>query len=48
MEATAINYRHEWKHEISYCDLLSIRARLRAVMRPDPHAKDGRYLKSLF
>ena len=49
MEATAINYRHEWKHEISYCDLLSIRARLRAVMRPDPHAKDGRYLiRSLY
>ncbi len=43
------NYRHEWKHEITYLDLLSIRARLRAVMRPDSHAKDGKYLiRSLY
>lgn len=49
METGNINYRHEWKHEISYCDLLTIRARLRAVMQPDPHAKDGRYLiRSLY
>ena len=44
-----MNYRHEWKHEISYADLLAIRARLRAIMQPDPHAKDGRYLiRSLY
>ena len=43
------NYRHEWKHEISYSDLLAIRARLRAIMQPDPHAKNGRYLiRSLY
>ncbi|MCR4584169.1 MAG: polyphosphate polymerase domain-containing protein [Lachnospiraceae bacterium] len=42
-------YRHEWKHEISYADLLSIRSRLRAVARPDPHAKDGKYfIRSLY
>ena len=44
-----INYRHEWKHEISRADLLAIRARLRAVAQPDPHAIDGKYLiRSLY
>ena len=48
-EAIHTKYRHEWKHEITYCDLLAIRARLRAVMQSDPHAKDGRYLiRSLY
>ncbi|MCR5775785.1 MAG: polyphosphate polymerase domain-containing protein [Lachnospiraceae bacterium] len=45
----AKRYRHEWKHEISYADLLTIRARMRAVAMPDPHARDGRYLiRSLY
>ena len=35
-------YRHEWKHEISYADLLAIRQRLRAVAESDPHAEGGR------
>ena len=39
-----IHYRHEWKHEISYIDLLSIRARLQAVAQPDTHAVGGKYL----
>ena len=44
-----IHYRHEWKHEISYADLLTIRQRLRAVMEPDPHAVGGKYLiRSLY
>ena len=44
-----IQYRHEWKHEISYVDLLSIRQRLRAVAQPDPHAQNGKYLiRSLY
>ncbi len=43
------DYRHEWKHEITWVDLLSIRARLRAVAQPDPHAIDGVYLiRSLY
>ena len=42
-------YRHEWKHELNYLDLLSIRQRLRAIMEPDPHAIDGKYLiRSLY
>ncbi len=41
--------RHEWKHEISPSDLLALRRRLRAVMRPDPHAEGGRYeIRSLY
>ena len=44
-----IHYRHEWKHEISRAELLAIRARLRAVAEPDPHAVDGRYfIRSLY
>ena len=39
-----IHYRHEWKHEISYSDLLAIRSRLGAVALPDPHAADGKYM----
>ena len=42
-------YRHEYKHEISFADLLTIRARMRAVAEPDPHTKSGRYLiRSLY
>ena len=44
-----VHYRHEWKHEITYADLLSIRARLRAVAHPDAHAIGGKYLiRSLY
>ena len=44
-----IHYRHEWKHEISFADLLAIRQRLRAVAESDPHAAGGRYLiRSLY
>ena len=44
-----IRYRHEWKHMISYADMLEIRMRMMAVARPDPHAHDGRYqIRSLY
>ena len=44
-----MQYRHEWKHEINYEDLLSIRARLCLAARPDPHAVGGKYLiRSLY
>ncbi len=44
-----IHSRHAWKHEITWSDLLAIRARLRAVTTPDPHAIDGKYLiRSLY
>ncbi|MGM9521770.1 MAG: polyphosphate polymerase domain-containing protein [Oscillospiraceae bacterium] len=42
-------YRHEFKHEISYMDLLILRQRLRAVANPDCHTIDGRYfIRSLY
>lgn len=38
------NYRHEVKYQISLADYLSIRQRLRLVMKPDIHAKEnGKY-----
>ena len=44
-----MQYRHEWKHELTWADVLAIRQRLRAVALPDPHAVDGRYLiRSLY
>ena len=44
-----VQYRHEWKHEISYADLLAIRQRLRAVAESDPHAVGGKYfIRSLY
>ena len=44
-----MDFRHEWKHEISYLDLLTLRQRLRAVAQADPHAADGKYLiRSLY
>lgn len=44
-----MDYRHEWKHEISHCDMLCIRARLRAIAKSDEHAVDGKYhVRSLY
>ena len=44
-----LQYRHEWKHEISRADLIAIRQRLRAVAESDPHAVDGKYfIRSLY
>ena len=42
-------YRHEWKHEINVSDQIAIRQRLRAVAKPDGHARDGYYqIRSLY
>ena len=44
-----MDYRHEYKIEITHADLLTLRGRLRALMRTDSHAKDGRYcIRSLY
>lgn len=44
-----MDFRHEWKHEISWSDLIAIRQRLRAVAKPDIHAIDGKYfIRSLY
>lgn len=43
-------YRNEWKHQISYSDMITIRQRMRAVAKPDEHVtKDGSYqISSLY
>lgn len=44
-----IRYRHEWKHELNFADMLILRPRLKAVMRADPHAEGGSYqIRSLY
>ena len=44
-----MQFRHEVKHEISNHDMLILRPRLRAVMKPDAHAVNGQYLiRSLY
>ncbi|MCM1334960.1 MAG: polyphosphate polymerase domain-containing protein [Bacteroides sp.] len=43
MKKTTIPYRHELKYRISRGSYEILRGRLKAVMRPDEHARDGRY-----
>lgn len=44
-----MEYRHEWKYQISYEDLLILRQRLRLIMQLDPHASNGSYhIRSLY
>lgn len=44
-----MQFRHEVKHEISELDMLILRQRLKAVMKPDCHAVNGLYeIRSLY
>ena len=44
-----IKFRHEWKHVITYSDMITIRQRLIAVARQNSHAIDGKYkIRSLY
>ena len=44
-----MKYRHEWKHEINYSDMLILRQRLSAVAKKDPHTVNGKYeIRSLY
>lgn len=44
-----MTYRHEWKHIINLSDMIILQGRLPAVMRPDPHAPNGKYeIRSLY
>ena len=44
-----MNFRHEYKHEISTADSLALKSRLSAVMNYDSHYPDGTYLvRSLY
>lgn len=44
-----MNYRHEWKHEINFSDLITLRQRLRTVAKIDENAANGKYeIRSLY
>lgn len=44
-----MEYRHEWKHEISHSDLLVLWTRLSAIAGRDSHGTDGTYeIRSLY
>lgn len=44
-----MKFRHEWKYEINYSDMLTLRMRLSAIMQTDRHATDGTYkIRSLY
>lgn len=44
-----MDYRHEWKHEINFSDMLAIRQRMLAVAKPDSHTINGKYaIRSLY
>lgn len=44
-----MQFRHEIKHRINYCDMLVLRQRLSAVMEADSHSENGRYMiRSLY
>lgn len=44
-----MKYRHEWKHEITYIDMLMLRQRLSVIAKSDSHTIDGKYeIRSLY
>ncbi|MCI8357406.1 MAG: polyphosphate polymerase domain-containing protein [Lachnospiraceae bacterium] len=44
-----MNFRHEWKQEINMSDLIALKPSLRAIMKPDKHAANGKYeIRSLY
>lgn len=44
-----MEYRHEWKHEISFLDMLTLKKRLSAVAAHDSHGNNGTYeIRSLY
>lgn len=44
-----MDFRHEWKHEINYSDMIILRQRLSAIMKPDENAVNGKYfIRSLY
>ena len=46
---TRPTFRHEWKHLITWEDMLTLRMRLKAVAKADIHTVDGRYhIRSLY
>lgn len=45
----AMDFRREWKHEITPSDVPALRSRLRAALKPDAHGTGGIYqIRSLY
>ncbi len=48
-EWNKMKYRHEWKHEITYGDMLVLRGRLARIAERDKHTVNGKYeIRSLY
>lgn len=44
-----MKFRHEWKHEISYSDLITLRQRMSAIAQRDEHSINGKYeIRSMY
>lgn len=44
-----MDFRHEWKHEINYSDMITIRQRMNTIAKHDEHAVNGMYtIRSLY
>lgn len=44
-----MDYRHEWKHNINYSDMIALRQSLQLIASPDKNAIDGRYhIRSIY
>ena len=44
-----MKFRNEWKHEITLSDMITLRARLRTVAKPEEHGINGTYsIRSLY
>lgn len=44
-----MEFRHEYKHEITFSDIITLRHRMWAVARPEPHGINGKYfIRSLY
>lgn len=44
-----MKFRNEWKHEINLSDMMTLRARLRTVAKPEEHGINGTYhIRSLY
>lgn len=44
-----MKFRNEWKHEINLSDMMTLRARLQTVAKPEEHGINGTYhIRSLY
>lgn len=44
-----MNFRHEYKHEITAIDCIALRSKLSAILKPDSNGNNGRYgIRSLY